>query len=90
MNEVLLSETDALNNVGKLLEAARISANEEQLKINAEKILEGLCDEHGIFWNSYTYEHSFDSGRRRIDAVHGSTVIEYEPPRSFKGVKTRS
>ncbi|PWG66714.1 N-6 DNA methylase [Bifidobacterium callitrichidarum] len=87
MSEFLLSEADMLDNVGKLLEAARISANEEQLKINAEKILEELCTEHGIFWNSYTYEHSFDSGRRRIDAVHGSTVIEYEPPRSFRGME---
>lgn len=87
MSEFLLSEADTLDNVGKLLEAARISANEEQLKINAEKILEELCAEHGIFWNSYTYEHSFDSGRRRIDAVHGSTVIEYEPPRSFRGME---
>ena len=87
MSEVLLSKADSLDDVGKLLEAARVSANEEQLKINAEKILEGLCHERGIFWNSYTYEHSFDSGRRRIDAVHGSTVIEYEPPRSFGGVE---
>lgn len=87
MSEFLLSEADTLDNVGKLLEAARISANEEQLKINAEKILEELCAEHGIFWNSYTYEHGFDSGRRRIDAVHGSTVIEYEPPRSFRGME---
>lgn len=87
MSEFLLSEADTLDNVGKLLEAARISANEEQLKINAETILEELCAEHGIFWNSYTYEHSFDSGRRRIDAVHGSTVIEYEPPRSFRGME---
>lgn len=87
MSEFLLSEADTLDNIGKLLEAARISANEEQLKINAEKILEELCAEHGIFWNSYTYEHSFDSGRRRIDAVHGSTVIEYEPPRSFRGME---
>ena len=42
MSEVLLSKADSLDDVGKLLEAARVSANEEQLKINAEKILEGL------------------------------------------------
>lgn len=87
MSEILLSEADALDTVGELLEIARVSANEEQFKINAEKVLETLCKDHGIFWNSYTYEHSFESGRRRIDAVHGSTVIEYEPPRSFKGAE---
>ena len=83
MKTVLLSEQETLNSTGDLLEAARISENEEQLKINAEAILKRLCVAHGGFWNSYTYEHSFKSGCRRIDAVHGSTIIEYEPPASF-------
>lgn len=80
MKTVLLSEQETLNSTGDLLEAARISENEEQLKINAEAILKRLCVAHGGFWNSYTYEHSFKSGCRRIDAVHGSTIIEYDPP----------
>ncbi|MBL6463523.1 MAG: N-6 DNA methylase [Senegalimassilia sp.] len=71
--------------LAKLLEAARVSENEEQLKINAEDVLRQLCVERGVFWSSYTYERSFNSGSRRVDAVHGSTIIEYEPPRSFRG-----
>lgn len=85
MMGITLSKIEVAESVKTLLEAARISENEEQLKIKAEGILETLCKRHGIFWNSYTYEHSFNSGGRRIDAVHGSTVIEYETPRSFRG-----
>lgn len=85
MANILLSEKDASKNAEALLEAARLSANEEQFKIKSEGILEQLCKSRNIFWNSYTYEHSFNSGNRRVDAVHGSTVIEYEPPRSFHG-----
>lgn len=72
-----------------LLEAARVSANEEQLKINAEDILKRLCRDQGIFWNSYTYEHAFSSKNRRVDAIHGSTIIEYEPPRSFNSSENK-
>lgn len=67
----------------KILQAAQASQNEEQLKIETEDILKTLCSACGIFWNPYTYEHSFRSGSYRLDAVHGSTIIEYEPPRSF-------
>lgn len=83
MKDVLLTPEETAENVGKLLDAAHISENEEQFKINAEGVLKTLCESRDIFWNSYTYEHSFKSSRRRIDAVHGSTIIEYEPPRSF-------
>lgn len=83
MTEFSLSALETSETTAAILEAAKVSDNEEQLKIKTEGLLEGLCQEHGIFWNSYTYEHSFDSGRRRVDAVHGSTIIEYEPPRSF-------
>lgn len=83
MKDVLLTLEEATKIVGTLLDAAQISENEEQFKIKAEGILERLCESRNIFWNSYTYEHSFKSGSRRVDAVHGSTIIEYEPPRSF-------
>lgn len=73
--------------LSELLEVAHMSSNEEQLKIGSEDILKRLCVQRGLLWNSYTYEHSLNSGKRRIDAVHGSTIIEYEPPRSFKGVE---
>ena len=73
--------------LSEILEVTRASMNEEQLKNGCEEILKRLCEGQGIFWNSYTYEHSFNSGKRRIDAVHGSTIIEYEPPRSFHGTE---
>ena len=67
----------------KILRTAQAAQNEEQLKIEVEDILRTICSSCGIFWNPYTYEHSFRSGSFRLDAVHGSTIIEYEPPRSF-------
>lgn len=81
----MLSKEQATCYATKLLEVAAHSANEEQFKISAEGILEGLCGELGIFWNPYTYERVFssDKGKRRVDAIHGSTIIEYESPRSF-------
>lgn len=79
-----LTEESKAEALSRLLEIARASANEEQLKIGTEDVLKQLCEQRDVFWNSYTYEHSFNSGKRRIDAVHGSTVIEYEPPRSFR------
>lgn len=87
MNHILLSEKEISESVTNLFEAARVSANEEQFKIRAEGILEQLCKSRNIFWNSYSYEYSLNSGRRRVDAIHGSTIIEYEPPRSFNGIE---
>lgn len=82
----MLSKEQAITNTIKLLDIAKHAINEEQFKINAERILESLCSEQGIFWNPYTYEHAFssDKGTRRADAIHGSTIVEYEFPRSFK------
>ena len=73
MKDILLTSEETKEAVGTLLDAARVSENEEQFKIKAEGILKGLCESRDIFWNSYTYEHSFKSGSRRVDAVHGST-----------------
>lgn len=83
MKDVLLAPEETAEIVGILLDAAHNSENEEQFKIKAEGVLERLCKSRNIFWNSYTYEHSFKAGSRRIDAVHGSTIIEYESPCSF-------
>ena len=83
MDDILLPPEHSSNAVRLLLEAARLSENEEQLKIKAEGILEKLCEYYHIPWNSYTYEHHFKSGNKKVDAVHGSTIIEYESPCSF-------
>ncbi len=69
--------------VSAIQTATNAAQNEEQLKIEVEGILKSLCENNGIFWNPYTYERSFRSGKFRLDAVHGSTIIEYEPPKSF-------
>ncbi len=81
----MLSKEQAIHYTAKLLEVAAHSANEEQFKISTEGILESLCRAQGIFWNPYSYERAFRSGKgkRRVDAIHGSTIIEYEFPRSF-------
>lgn len=89
MTDILLTPKEASETTASILEAAKISGNEEQLKIKVEGLLERLCNKHNIFWNYYTYEHSFKSGGRRVDAIHGSTVIEYEPPCSFNGSENR-
>lgn len=80
-----LTGEEKAKSLSEILEVTRASMNEEQLKIGCEEVLKRLCERREVFWNSYTYEHSFNSGKRRIDAVHGSTIIEYEPPRSFHG-----
>lgn len=72
--------------VAAILEATSASQNEEQLKIEIEGILKSICKQQGIFWNPYTYEKSFRSGRHRLDVVHGSTIIEYESPKSFRRI----
>lgn len=87
MKDILLTSEETTEIVGVLLDAAHVSENEEQFKIKAEGILERLCESRGVFWNSYTYEHSFKSAGRRVDAVHGSTIIEYEPPCSFNSTE---
>ena len=89
MTDFMLDDAEATEATATILNAAHNSDNEEQLKIISERQLEELCHRHGIFWNSYTYEHSFNSGSRRVDAIHGSTIIEYEPPRSFNGSENR-
>ncbi len=71
----------------EIIRSATLASNEEQFKVEAERILRILCLERGIHWNPYTLEHSFLSGSRRLDVVHGATLIEYEPPRSFNRIE---
>lgn len=75
--------------VTRILESTEASQNEEQLKVEIEITLKKICDRSNIIWNPYTYEHSFRSGKYRLDAVHGSTIIEYEPPKSFGRIEGR-
>ena len=78
MTEFSLTASETSETTAAVLEAAKVSDNEEQLKIKTEGLLEGLCRKHGIFWNSYTYEHSFDSGRNgRYGQVFPKGSITY-------------
>ena len=81
----MLSKELAIHYTKELRKAVAHSSNEEQFKINAESILKIICEEQKIFWDSYSYERTFSSEKRkrRVDAIHGSTIIEYERPRSF-------
>ena len=83
MSHLKISSIDYATYTRKLFEIVQLSANEEQFKIGSEDILKTLCDLGEIQWNPYSYELSFKAGSRRLDAVHGTTIIEYEPPKSF-------
>jgi methylase of polypeptide subunit release factors len=54
--------------------------NEEELKINFEKLLEPIKNNLKIK-SSVQYNRTILTGRP--DAVHGGVIIEYEPPKSF-------
>lgn len=83
MKETELQQCDLEEAVYIILEVAQNASNEEQMKIAIENQLRVLCEKAGFLWNPYTYEHGFKADRRRLDAVHGATIIEYEFPRSF-------
>lgn len=84
-DDCVFPDSEMRHSASVILEIANNSGNEEQLKVSTENVLRKICEEHGIPWNPYTYERSFNRGARRLDAVHGTTVIEYEPPLSFHG-----
>lgn len=73
---------------GVALIAAK-APNEESLKHEVENRLEAACKELGITWTPYQLNRTLvdpNSGSHRFaDVAHGALVIEYEPPRSFKG-----
>ena len=83
MSNVLLSQAELSESAAALLAAAENAGNEEQLKIAAEGILKDLCAREGIFWNPYSYEQGFQAGAGRVDALHGSTIIEFEATKCF-------
>ncbi|MGH3622653.1 MAG: N-6 DNA methylase, partial [Sciscionella sp.] len=54
-----------------------------------ESRLKTSCEALRITWTPYTLDRTLRRGRggpvRFVDVAHGAVVIEYEPPRSFKG-----
>jgi N-6 DNA Methylase len=66
-------------------EAAR---NEAQLVHELEIALHAACRDNNIPWMPFTMERALknDSGSSRFaDVAHGAVIIEYEPPKCFKG-----
>jgi type I restriction-modification system DNA methylase subunit len=57
---------------------------EDELKIEFEKLLEPVCKELSINFET-RYGRTINKGRP--DAVHGQVIIEYEPPKSFSSKK---
>ena len=55
-----LTGEEKAKSLSEILEVTRASMNEEQLKIGCEEVLKRLCERRKVFWNSYTYEHSFN------------------------------
>jgi hypothetical protein len=68
--------------------ATDASPNEENLRHEIEIHLEQACSRLDIPWTAYQLDRNVQrSGRpaRFVDVVHGAVVIEYEPPRCFRG-----
>jgi hypothetical protein len=66
--------------------ATQSAPNEEVLRHELENALKAACDAMGITWTLYQLDQTLlgDSVVRFADVIHGSVIIEYEPPRSFR------
>jgi len=74
--------------VQQVHQATTHSANEAQLRDRLEHALEAACLSVKAPWSPYsldTYLPVHGGSSRFADAIHGAVVIEYEPPRSFRG-----
>ncbi len=65
---------------------AHTSANEEELGIGVEKLLDIFLKDLEIKGTKGRYEYRLATGER-IDALYGKVVIEYEDPKSFESAK---
>jgi len=91
----ILLNTDALDD-GRLIKdlASRIrdvasrAANEEELRIGVEKLLEPLARSYGIDFHP-RYEKRIAQFSGRVDAVYGRIFLEYERPGKLSTVKGR-
>lgn len=60
-----------------VLQAARDSKTEEDLKIRVVRLLGDILIKSGIRWEEGRYEYTLVSGAR-ADALYGHLIIEYE------------
>ena len=80
------SATNSL--VSAVVSAAEISKNEAQLRHELENALEQACAKLSIPWTPFQLERALKAKGKPTkfaDVAHGAVVIEYEPPKSFKG-----
>jgi SAM-dependent methyltransferase len=66
-----------------VLQAARDSKTEEDLKIRVVRLLGDILIKSGIRWEEGRYEYTLVSGAR-ADALYGHLIIEYERPGTFE------
>jgi hypothetical protein len=74
--------------VAEVSSATDASPNEANLRHEIEIRLQQACSELDIPWTAYQLDRNVQRrGRpaRFVDVVHGAIVIEYEPPRCFRG-----
>lgn len=88
MAKGVIIEADAKEVANKIVLAAEDASNEEDLRINTEHILKNVLDRLGIA-NYASYEFRTGKGmliegERRVDALYGRVVIEYESPGTFE------
>jgi hypothetical protein len=78
--------------VARVAAASAAAPHEASLRAVIEKDLGVAAAALGIPWSEHTLDATLrgaTSGTPRfVDAAHGALVIEYEPPRSFRGGKT--
>ncbi|MEM3539106.1 MAG: hypothetical protein QW193_04785 [Nitrososphaerales archaeon] len=78
-------EANAQEIADKILRIANEAKNEEELRIRVEHTLREVLDRLSIAWASY----EFRTGKgtlvegKRVDALYGRVVIEYEKPKTF-------
>jgi hypothetical protein len=69
----------------RLVHVTEHAQNEEQLRHEAENILEAACANLGYVWTPFQLERTLRRGRGKsslfADVTHGAVVIEYEPPK---------
>jgi hypothetical protein len=75
--------------VSAVLSAAQASKNEAQLRHELENALKQASLELSIPWTPFQLERALKANGKPTkfaDVAHGAVVIEYEPPKSFRGM----
>lgn len=74
--------------VSAVLSATEASRNEAQLRHELENALEQACLALSLPWTPFQLERALKTAGKPTkfaDVAHGAVIIEYEPPKSFRG-----